>query len=236
MLFRSTWYLNNGDVSPRVPRSAHLSLGPVQTFPTKDGWIFIMCMTQKFWLELVKAMGRDDLVDDPRFPDPGARAKNRAALDDALDPTIGFGNDKIDIGNLNASRFCFENQMSSLLDEELALLRGVDQSLGRPVYNRLFWNFTKGEGEVAYALNYSIKDVNNDGFIDEKDAMKLYPMGHGDAWGHYLNAMRKRYDLLTSPTFSWEARSEYYNLLDVVLGTAPQDLKYRGESTRWRQC
>lgn len=140
------------------------------------------------------------------------------AWDDALDPTIGFGKDSIDAGNLNASRFCFENQLSSLLDEELGLLRGVDQSFGRPVYNRLFWNFTKGEGEVAYALNYSIKDVNNDGFIDENDALKLYPMGHGDAWGHYLSAVRKHYDLLTTPTFTWEARSEYYNLLDVVLG------------------
>jgi crotonobetainyl-CoA:carnitine CoA-transferase CaiB-like acyl-CoA transferase len=88
LTYPGVWYLNEGDVSPRVPRSAHLSLAPVQTFPTKDGWIFIMCMTQKFWLELCKAMGRDELVGDPRFPDPGARAKNRAALDEALDPTF----------------------------------------------------------------------------------------------------------------------------------------------------
>ena len=82
------WYLNEGDVSPRVPRSGHLSLAPVQTFPTKDGWIFIMCMTQKFWLSLVEAMDRDDLLADPRFPDPNTRAKNRAELTDALDPTF----------------------------------------------------------------------------------------------------------------------------------------------------
>ncbi len=88
LTYPGTWYLNEGDVSPRVPRSAHLSLAPVQTFPTKDGWIFIMCMTQKFWLELCRVMGRDDLLSDPRFPDPGARAKNRAALDEALDPTF----------------------------------------------------------------------------------------------------------------------------------------------------
>ncbi|MBS0537358.1 MAG: CoA transferase [Proteobacteria bacterium] len=82
------WYLNEGDVSPRVPRSAHLSLAPVQTYPTKDGWIFIMCMTQKFWLALCAAMERDDLVADPRFPDPNTRAANRAELDVALDPTF----------------------------------------------------------------------------------------------------------------------------------------------------
>jgi crotonobetainyl-CoA:carnitine CoA-transferase CaiB-like acyl-CoA transferase len=88
LTYPGLWYLNEGDVSPRVPRSAHLSLAPVQTFPTADGWIFIMCMTQKFWLSLCEATGRGDLPDDPRFPDPNTRAANRAELTDALDPTF----------------------------------------------------------------------------------------------------------------------------------------------------
>jgi crotonobetainyl-CoA:carnitine CoA-transferase CaiB-like acyl-CoA transferase len=88
LTYPGLWYLNEGDVSPRMPRSAHLSLAPVQTYPTKDGWIFIMCMTQKFWLSLCTAMERNDLVSDPRFPDPNARATNRAELDVALDPTF----------------------------------------------------------------------------------------------------------------------------------------------------
>ncbi len=88
LTYPGIWYLNEGDVSPRVPRSAHLSLAPVQTFPTKDGWIFIMCMTQKFWLSLVQVMGREDLTGDARFADPNTRAVNRAALTDALDPTF----------------------------------------------------------------------------------------------------------------------------------------------------
>lgn len=140
------------------------------------------------------------------------------AWQDAQDPTLGLGGSGVEASALTANRFCFENQLPSLLEEELALLRGTDESLGRPVYNRLFWNFTKGEGEVAYASNYQIKDVNNDGFIDESDALRHFPQGHGDAWGHYLTAMRRRYDLLRHPRFDWEARAEYYNLLDVVIG------------------
>jgi crotonobetainyl-CoA:carnitine CoA-transferase CaiB-like acyl-CoA transferase len=88
LTYPGSWYLNEGDVSPRVPRSAHLALAPVQTFPTKDGWIFIMCMTQKFWLSLCEATGRADLSADPRFPDPNTRAKNRAQLTDELDGTF----------------------------------------------------------------------------------------------------------------------------------------------------
>src|SRR5215469_18752069 len=63
----ATWYLNEGLVSTRQPRSAHFSVAPVQTFPTSDGWVFIMCMTDKFWGELLAAIGRTELASDPRF-------------------------------------------------------------------------------------------------------------------------------------------------------------------------
>jgi len=88
LTYPGLWYLNEGDVSPRVPRSAHLSLAPVQTFPTQDGWIFIMCMTQKFWLNLCEVLVRPDLAADPRFPDPNTRARNRAAMSAELDVTF----------------------------------------------------------------------------------------------------------------------------------------------------
>ncbi len=144
---------------------------------------------------------------------------------DAQNPTIGIGSGTgADLsganptyGNLASSVFAFQNQVSSLLDEELALLRGLDFFAARPVYNRLFWNFTKGEGEAAYAVNYNMRDVNNDGFINEADAQILYPQGHGDAWGHYLTAVKHQYDLLRNPFFNWVSRSERYNLQDIVI-------------------
>src|SRR5690606_29150020 len=112
------------------------------------------------------------------------------AYSDALDPTIGISG-----GSIGAVAFSFQNQVADTAEEELALLRGQDTDRGRPFYNRLFPNFTKGEGEPAYALNYNITDVNTDGFIDEGDALLLYPHGHGDAWGHYLTALKTQYDL-----------------------------------------
>ena len=139
------------------------------------------------------------------------------AYTDASDPTIGFGSSSVAYGAMAPVVHSFQNQMSSLLEEELALLRGVDFGFARPVYNRLFWNFTKGEGEAAYAMNYNISDINGDGFINEDDAMILYPQGHGDAWGHYLTAVRTQYDLLTHPNFNWVSRSEFYNLQDIVI-------------------
>jgi len=130
------------------------------------------------------------------------------AYADALDPTIGFDTDGV-FGTLAPAIFAFQNQLDSLLAEELNLLRGRDDSGGaRPVYNRLIWNFTGAEGEVAYQQNYNVTDQNLDGFIDEFDARILFPQGHGDAWGHYLTAIKGYYSLLRNPLFEWIPRSD----------------------------
>jgi crotonobetainyl-CoA:carnitine CoA-transferase CaiB-like acyl-CoA transferase len=83
--YSAIWYLNEGDVARRQPRSAHLAVAPVQTFPTADGWIFIMCMTDKFWGNLVDTLSRPELKTDPRFCNQDIRHRNRAALTDILD-------------------------------------------------------------------------------------------------------------------------------------------------------
>jgi probable HAF family extracellular repeat protein len=134
------------------------------------------------------------------------------AFADAADPLVMFTTDNGVYGSLAPSIFCFQNQLNSLLEEELALLRGRDDSAagvgGKPIYNRLFWNFTTGEGEVAYAQTYNITDQNGDGIIDEYDARILYPQGHGDAWGHYLTATTTYYNLLRHPRYTWVPRTE----------------------------
>jgi len=136
------------------------------------------------------------------------------AFADAEDPTVGISTDEVqfNIGSLAPAIFNFENQVPSLLDEELVLLRGRDDSAGPvaapPVYNRFYWNFTGGNGEVAYALSYDIHDVNIDGDINAEDAKIQYPQGHGDAWGHDLTAITHYYELLRHPYFTWVPRPE----------------------------
>ena len=118
---------------------------------------------------------------------------------------------------LPTDAFAFKNMVANPLQEELALLRGTDFLKSYPAFNRLFWNYVKADGEAYYNANYNIHDVNNNGLIDEADAAILYPMGHGDAWGHYLSATKMHYALLKRPGFQWGARSELYSLLQNVL-------------------
>jgi crotonobetainyl-CoA:carnitine CoA-transferase CaiB-like acyl-CoA transferase len=97
----ATWYLNEGHVSMRQPRSAHYSVAPVQTFPTADGWLFIMCMTDKFWSELVSAIERPDLLSDPRFATQALRQANRDALTAIIDGEMRRQSNAHWLGKLN---------------------------------------------------------------------------------------------------------------------------------------
>ena len=140
------------------------------------------------------------------------------AYTDAKNPTIGMVSTKsyksdntfdIDAASYSSALFCFDNQVSSLLDEELALLRGrtcesAPVRTTGPYYNRLLWNFTKGitAGEVAYAVNYNIEGTETVA-LSEEQAATLYPQGHGDAYGHYLSALKGWYRLIRNPNFTW---------------------------------
>jgi hypothetical protein len=145
------------------------------------------------------------------------------ATADAANPTIGIGTADKTYGDIATSLFAFKGQVPSLLEEELALLRGRDDTLlpgvqVAPVYNRLVWNYTRGidSGEVIYALNYNIQEDPNrtpDGIINAADAAVMFPQGHGDAYGHYLTALKGYYSLLINPNFDWVPRIEAVNVL-----------------------
>ena len=169
------------------------------------------------------------------------------AFADALDPTIGFGSTTVinesatlplDYGAFSSSLFCFENQVPTLLDEELALLRGrgtpgtAPGVKNYPFYNRLVWNFTRGldAGEVAYAVNYDVRDPGS-ATISADTAAELYPQGHGDAYGYYLSALTGYYDLLRNPNFSWGDPSISPLLLGIQTISADYDDETRFAET-----
>jgi crotonobetainyl-CoA:carnitine CoA-transferase CaiB-like acyl-CoA transferase len=87
--YPAAWYLNDGLVTQRAPRSAHPFIAPSQLLRTQDGWIFVMAQTQRFWELLCDALGRGDLKADPEFRDFAARREHREALTKLLDAEFG---------------------------------------------------------------------------------------------------------------------------------------------------
>ena len=89
--YMGTWYLNEGVVQGKVPRSGHPSLVPSQLFRSSDGWIFIMCNKEKFWVELVQVLGRPDWAKDPEFATFKARLANRDRVVQMMEEILTTG-------------------------------------------------------------------------------------------------------------------------------------------------
>jgi crotonobetainyl-CoA:carnitine CoA-transferase CaiB-like acyl-CoA transferase len=85
LTYPGSWYLNQGLKTEPMARSAHPSAVPVQLIKTADGWIFVMCMLEKFWLALLEGIGRQDLASDPRFAALATRRQHRDELTAVLD-------------------------------------------------------------------------------------------------------------------------------------------------------
>src|ERR1700712_517365 len=87
------YHLRTGKVPPRAGnRQAGLSSAPYNAFRTKDGWVAVHVVTEGHWQNLLRAMGRDDLLDDPRFSTNTARTENMEATEALVTAwTLGLG-------------------------------------------------------------------------------------------------------------------------------------------------
>jgi crotonobetainyl-CoA:carnitine CoA-transferase CaiB-like acyl-CoA transferase len=78
--YLAVWSLNYNQRLDRLPDGAHQTLVPSQTFATRDGYVVIMCMKEKFWQRLAERMGLAHLLDDPRYRTFAERLAHRTEL------------------------------------------------------------------------------------------------------------------------------------------------------------
>ena len=83
--YPALWYMNEGDLTERTPRSAHPTATPSQMFKAADGWMFVMCQLPKVWTIMIEKIGHAELAADVRFANNASRLANREALTAALD-------------------------------------------------------------------------------------------------------------------------------------------------------
>ena len=70
--------------SPEPVGTRHPSIVPYGSFPTADGHVIVACLTERFWHNFARCLGREELIEDPRF----ALYEQRLANRDALEPII----------------------------------------------------------------------------------------------------------------------------------------------------
>lgn len=86
-IWESNEYWATGSPPQRLG-TAHRLMAPYQVFATADGWIAIGAANQRNWERLAQAIGRADLLDDPRFTSSGDRLTHLPALVTTLTETL----------------------------------------------------------------------------------------------------------------------------------------------------
>ncbi|RMF11220.1 MAG: CoA transferase, partial [Alphaproteobacteria bacterium] len=133
--YPAAWYLNEGHVQERLPRSAHPSLTPCQLYRTRDGWIFLMCNKEKFWPVLCEALGRDDWARDPRFATFKERLAERARIEEMLDEALSarYTAEWLEIfaGRVPAAPI---HDLAQALDNPFLQEQGLIQTIALPGY------------------------------------------------------------------------------------------------------
>ena len=81
-------YFADGTV-PRPEGNRHSSIAPYQTFRAADGFVNICCGNNSLFQRMCRALGLEDLLDDPRFIDNGKRVAHRDALTALIERRVG---------------------------------------------------------------------------------------------------------------------------------------------------
>ncbi len=76
-------YVTTGKVPPRTGNASHGRV-PLNVYPARDGYVAMNIAVEEHWHNLLKAMGREELRDDPRFANNAARVRHREAVDAAI--------------------------------------------------------------------------------------------------------------------------------------------------------
>nr|WP_309099454.1 CoA transferase [Fredinandcohnia onubensis] len=79
-------YYDGDDELPQRTGNRHsgLSEAPYNVYPAKDGYIAILCMSEKHWENLVKCIGREELLTDSRFITKQDRVRNMDLVDEII--------------------------------------------------------------------------------------------------------------------------------------------------------
>jgi crotonobetainyl-CoA:carnitine CoA-transferase CaiB-like acyl-CoA transferase len=90
LTYHAVSYFASGEV-PRRLGSSHASVAPYGAYPTRDGFLIVAVATDALWRRFCGVIGREELIDDPRFARNALRCEHRAAMDAILEPALAQG-------------------------------------------------------------------------------------------------------------------------------------------------
>lgn len=134
------YYGSHGDIPPRTGnRHAGLAEAPYNVYPTSDGHIAIICVSDQHWIQLTEAMQRPDLGEDPTL----ATLKQRVERMDDVDALVA------DFTRQHAKQPLFDllsehrvpcapvRTLDEVINDEHLHARGALEWIDHPMYGRV---------------------------------------------------------------------------------------------------
>jgi crotonobetainyl-CoA:carnitine CoA-transferase CaiB-like acyl-CoA transferase len=79
-------WVTRKDTPPRTGNQhSGLSIAPYNVYEVEDGYVAIICISERHWRALAKRMGREDLVDVEGYDSKAARARRIAEIDGIIE-------------------------------------------------------------------------------------------------------------------------------------------------------
>jgi CoA:oxalate CoA-transferase len=88
LTYLSEYYLIGGLV-PGPQGSAHETLVPYRAYKARDGYLVLACPNEKHFQALCRALGREDLLQNPEFNNVIVRFLNKEKVDQTLEEILG---------------------------------------------------------------------------------------------------------------------------------------------------
>lgn len=134
-LYLPWWAYHKRDISQR---RGNIMSGMVGVFPTADGYIGLQVMPRN-WPWFARAMGREDLVDDPRFRDNYSRLQHSDELEAIVYAWAARQSAKALYQQAGAARapIAFVHSLADLLESSQLQARQYFQEIDHPLAGRL---------------------------------------------------------------------------------------------------
>lgn len=134
------FYGSGGDTPPRTGnRHGGLAEAPYNVYPTRDGYIAIICVGEAHWQSLARAMGRDDLLADPRFRSLKERVEHVDEIDALVsDFTARFAKQELfDLLMRHRVPCAPVRDLVEVVNDAHMHQRGALQWIDHPIYGRV---------------------------------------------------------------------------------------------------
>ncbi|MEM1620021.1 MAG: CoA transferase [Fervidicoccaceae archaeon] len=119
--------------------SAHPNIAPYQVFTTSDGYVAVAVGNDKLWVDFCKALGRQDLLENPRFKTNELRVTNRRELVEEIEKIFSrmTTSEVVELLERAGVPCGPVKKISEVLSDPQVLHRGMVTKMRHPVYGEV---------------------------------------------------------------------------------------------------